>query len=137
MQQRPSKTQLLQAIAKFLVAEAYPSISDKRLNFRVLIAANLANMVAAELESEKALIDEEIARLTDLMPDAVAARAPAEPEADRRELLLQLHRELGERIRQRRFSVEDRRRVWNEVKESLSRTLAIDNPRFDRSQKIE
>ena len=61
MQQRPTKTQLLQAIAKFLVAEAYPSISDKRLSFRMLIAANLANMVSAELESENALIEEEIA----------------------------------------------------------------------------
>jgi hypothetical protein len=137
MQQRPTKTELLQAIAKFLVAEAYPSISDKRLSFRVLIAANLANMVSAELESENALIDEEIARLADLMPDAVAGRAPAESEAERRELLSQLHRELAERIRLHRFSAEEKRRAWNEVKESLSRTLAIDNPRFDRSQKIE
>ncbi len=137
MQQRPTKIELLQAIAKFLVAEAYPSISDKRLSFRVLVAANLANIVAAELESEKTLIDEEISRLADLMPDAVAGRAPAESEAERRELLSQLHRELAERIRQRRFSAEEKRRAWEQVKDSLSRTLSIDNPRFDRSQKIE
>ena len=68
---------------------------------------------------------------------AVAGRARAESEAERRELLSQLHRELAERIRQHRFSAEEKRRAWNEVKESLSRTLAIDNPRFDRSQKIE
>lgn len=137
MQQRPTKTQILEAIAKFLVAEAYPSISDKRLTFRVLIAANLANMVAAELESEKKVIDEEIARLTDLMPDAVVSRAVAESEAERRDLLSQLHRELAERIRRRRFSEGERRRAWDQVKESLRRTLAIDNPRFDLSQKIE
>jgi len=136
MQQRPTKTQILEAIAKFLVAEAYPSISDKRLSFRVLVAANLANMVAAELESEKKVIDEEIARLTDLVPDAVAGRAP-ESEAERRELLSQLHRELAARIRQRRFSEGEQRRAWEQVKEGLRRTLAIDNPRFDLSQKIE
>jgi hypothetical protein len=137
MQQRPTKTQLLQAVAKFLVAEAYPNISDKRLSFRVLIAANLCNIVAAELESEQTLIDEEIARLADLMPDAVAGRAPAESPAERRELLSQLHRELAERIRQDRLSPAAKRRAWAQVKESLSRTLAIDNPRFDRSEKIE
>jgi hypothetical protein len=137
MQQRPTKTQLLQAVAKFLVSEAYPNISDKRLSFRVLIAANLANIVAAELESEQTLIDEEIARLADLMPDAVAGRPPAETPAERRELLSQLHRELAERIRQDRLSPAEKRRAWAQVKESLSRTLAIDNPRFDRSEEIE
>ncbi len=137
MQQRPTKSALLQAIAKFLVGEAYPNIADKRLNFRVLIAANLANMVAAEMESELALMDAELARLAELMPDAAAGREPAQSEVERRQLLLELNRELATRIRQRRFSSKEQQRVWDHVRETLVRTLAIDNPRFDTSSQIE
>ncbi len=136
MQQRPTKTALLQAVARFLVSEVYPSIADKRLNFRVLIAANLANMVAAEMESEHALIDAEIARLTDLMPD-MARPSAAQSESERFQLLSELNRELAARIRQRRLSPAERRRAWAHVRESLIRTLAVDNPRFDASPNIE
>jgi hypothetical protein len=137
MQQRPTKTALLQAIARFLAGEAYPNIPDKRLNFRVLIAANLANMVAAEMESEQALIDAEIARLVQLMPEAAPGRERAQSEVERRELLLELNRELAARIRHRRFSPAEKRRAWAHVKETLARTLEIDNPRFDTSEQIE
>ncbi len=137
MQQRPTRTVLLQAIARFLVAEAYPGIPDKRLNFRVLIAANLANIVAAEMESGQELVDEEVARLAELMPDVAAGRERAQSEAHRRELLLDLSRELAARIRDHRLSASDKRRAWEHVRETLRRTLAIDNPRFDTSHEIE
>jgi hypothetical protein len=137
MQQRPTKTALLEAIAKFLVGEVYPRIADKRLNFRVLIAANLANMVAAELDSEATIIDAEIARLAELMPDAAPDRDRPISDAEQRQLVLELNRELAARIRKRRLSAQERQRAWDHAKETLIRTLAIDNPRFDTSAQIE
>ena len=137
MQQRPSKEALLEAIAKFLVGEVYPHIADKRLNFRVLIAANLASMVAAEMDSEVAMIDAEIARLAELMPDAAPDRDRALSDVERRQLVLELNRELAARIRQSRLSTQGRQQAWEHAKETLIRTLAIDNPRFDLSPQIE
>lgn len=137
MQQRPSQSVLLQAIARFLISDVYPSIPDKRLNFRVLIAAHLANMVSAEIESEHALIEAELARLTELMPDAPAAHRAAQSDAQRLQLLSELNAELAERIRQGRLSPQARRRALSHVKESLLRSLAVDNPRFDTSAEIE
>ena len=42
MQNRPSKTDLLEAVARFLERDVKPAIKDPSLSFRVLIAANLA-----------------------------------------------------------------------------------------------
>ncbi len=136
MQQRPSKSALLQAVARFLIGEAYPNIHDKRLSFRVLIAANLANIVAGEIEFEQVLMDAEIARLKELLPDASERNRP-ESEEERREMLTELNRELAARIRQNSFGPRERGRVWNHVKETLIQTLGIDNPRFDTSAEIE
>lgn len=136
MQQRPTQSALLQAIARFLISDLYPNIPDKRLNFRVLIAAHLANMVSAEMDSEHALIEAEIARLMELMPDASPGRLPAS-DGERLQLVAELNRELAARIRQRRLSADEARRASAHVKETLLRTLAVDNPRFDASPEIE
>jgi len=137
MQQRPTKPALLQAIARFLISEVYPNVPDKRLNFRVLIAANLANMVAAEMESEHTLMEAEMARLAELMPDAVARHGAPQSDIERWRFLSELNRELAARIRQRRLSSAEKRRAWAHVKETLIRTLAVDNPRFDTAPDIE
>lgn len=137
MQLRPTKPALLQAVARFLISEVYPNIPDKRLNFRVLIAANLANMVAAEMDAEHELIEAEIARLAELMPDAPARHQQPQSDLDRLRLLSELNRELATRIRQRRLSPAEKRRAWDHAKETLIRTLAVDNPRFDTAPEIE
>ncbi len=137
MQQRPTKPALLQAIARFLISEVYPNVPDKRLNFRVLIAANLANMVAAEMDSEPALIEAEMARLAELMPDALGRHGIPQSDLEAFRLLSELNRELAARVRQRRLSPAEKRRAWAHVKETLIRTLAVDNPRFDTAPEIE
>jgi|SRR5215472_14990321 len=137
MQERPTKTNLLQAISRFLLGEIHPTVADKRLSFRILIAANLANVVAAEIEAEQAQTEAQISRLAELMPDASAGVESARSELGRRELLSRLNRELTSRIREQRFSDAERERVWRHVKETLMETLAVDNPRFDTSAEIE
>jgi hypothetical protein len=54
MQNRPDKTALLEAVARFLATEVKPAIGDPNLAFRVLVAANLAAVVAAEVATEEA-----------------------------------------------------------------------------------
>jgi len=133
MQQRPSKTELLRAVAQFLLAEAYPAIADKRLNFRVLIAANLANVVATELETGPALIDSEVSRLELLLPD-VAGGDDRQSPAHR---MARLNEELVLRLRSKQFDQRQRDQVWAHVKQTLIETLGIVNPRFDTSPEIE
>ncbi len=55
MQLRPDHATLLDAVAQFLLSEVSASLeANKALQFRVLIAANLANVVANELRTEHA-----------------------------------------------------------------------------------
>ncbi len=136
MQQRPSKIALLQAVAQFLVSEVYPRIDDKRLNFRVLIAANLANVVATEIESDRAVSEDEIGRLRALMPEVAGTSADRLSDPDRQELLGRLNQELVLRIRGNRLGDREKL-VWAHVKETLKQTLTIVNPRFDTSAEIE
>lgn len=132
MQQRPSKTELLRAVAQFLLAEAYPAIADKRLNFRVLIATNLANVVATELERGSSLISGEIARLEALLPDLASSgvQAPAQRAA-------YLNQELVLRLRSKEFNPRAKQQVWAHAKQTLIDTLGIVNPRFDTSAEVE
>jgi hypothetical protein len=136
MQARPSNNDLLQAISKFLLGEIYPAVADQRLRFRVLIAANVANVVAAQLQSLDDLAKAELSRLAELMPDLAAAESPRS-DAECSELVSKLNRELAARIRQRRFAGEQRSRLLRHIKETLIRSLAIENPRFDTSPEIE
>lgn len=49
MQDRPSAEELILAAASFLEQELMPTITDQRLRFRGLVAANLLAIVAREL----------------------------------------------------------------------------------------
>ncbi len=74
MQERPDKQVLLTAIARFLVEEARPALADPRLNFRALIAAHLASVVASELTSDEETVTRELARLRAFFPDSRSRR---------------------------------------------------------------
>src|SRR3970040_954326 len=49
MREQPDKPALLDALAKFLLADLHPAVKDKKLAFRVLIAANLSATLATQL----------------------------------------------------------------------------------------
>ena len=68
MSDRPDKEILLQAVARFLEREVKGAITDPRLAFRVLIAANLTSIVAAESRGEEAQQQAELHRLRALLP---------------------------------------------------------------------
>ncbi|MDD3651356.1 DUF6285 domain-containing protein [Immundisolibacter sp.] len=79
MQDRPSAQELLDAVRLFLATELLPTVSDPRLRFRTLIAANLLDMLRRELALEPDLLAAEYARLATLLGEQ--RPAPAEPRA--------------------------------------------------------
>lgn len=59
MQDRPTADELAEAVAHFLQTELAPTLTDARLRFRTLIAANLMAVLGRELRaSEEPLRDE-------------------------------------------------------------------------------
>ncbi len=123
MHDKPDKVELLQALAEFLMVELKPATTDPRLSFRVLIAANLAQVVANELTVEPALEAAELARLRALLPDA-----PADAPVG------QLNAELAARLRTGRVDFAAARRA---LLETLRDKLKVNNPFFDTRPQVD
>jgi hypothetical protein len=135
MQDRPSKEVLLDALSTFLVQQVRPTISDPALSFRVLIAANLAMVVASEIRSEEGQNAAELERLRELLPDVVVA-CDATLEGSRRAIAT-LNAALVERLRSGTFDAPAFARATAHVKQTLLEKLAVNNPRFETALDIE
>jgi hypothetical protein len=132
MQERPNKLVLLNAISRFLVEEVRPALTDPRLNFRALIAAHLASVVASELSSDEESVTRELARLGRIFPDA--APPPTGSLDARRAYAAELNARLATELRE---GTRPAAEIANLLRESLREKLAIENPRFDTSLTIE
>jgi hypothetical protein len=114
---RPSATELLAAVAHFLEQEALPAL-DGPARFHARVAANVVRQVARELQTEETHLAREWDGLAVLLGDE------APPPADRpllREALLARNEELARRIREGRAD----RGAWRAaVLEHLARTVA-------------
>lgn len=138
MQQRPDKTELLAAVARFLEREVKPAIKDPALAFRVLIAASLTGIVAGELHAEDAATAAELERLAAILPDAAASIGLEKKLATRegrKEALVALNRALCDHIRAGDFAGDAQ--VWSHVSLTLRGELFTSSPRFDTSIDIE
>jgi hypothetical protein len=134
MQERPDKLVLLGAISRFLVEEVRPALTDSRLNFRALIAAHLAHVVATEIGSDEATLTREMARLQPFFPDVPA---PGESFEARRAFVAELNRRLAAMLREEAPADAELARIAAVLRESLREKLAIENPRFDVALDIE
>ncbi len=137
MQERPDKPALLEAVAKFLFADLHPTIEDKRLAFRVLIAANLAATLAGELRSQDSLSLSELSRLRKLYPEAVPEDPESMAAADRLAAARDLNARLALDVRQGRLSADQMAVARACVRRTLEETLAVLNPRFDTARQID
>jgi hypothetical protein len=78
---RPTATELIAAVRQFLEAELLPTLTDQRLRFQTLIAANVLSIAERELATEESeLADEhsfyaELLGLTDRPPGLGELRA--------------------------------------------------------------
>jgi hypothetical protein len=126
MQTRPDQSSLLEAVASFLLTEISPKLeADKALQFRVLIAANLAGVVANELRTQDTRLSTELTRLEALLGRPHAAASVAELEA--------LNRELAGQLRAGAFTGPKLDAAIEHLFATAKETLEVTNPRFDVS----
>jgi len=130
MQERPAPRAVLEALARFLLEELQPTVTDKRLAFRVLIAAHLASTLAAELEVRRPHAEAELLRLRALLPGVGVSAADTEGA------LRALNAALAERL-QRGGALPDDAALRAHLRKTLVDTLSALSPRFDTSLDIE
>jgi len=86
MSERPTAQELTEAILEFLAGEILPTLTDRRLRFRMLVAMNALSIVYRELEKlppEDDAEQRELARAirNGDVPPATVARVKADVEA--------------------------------------------------------
>ncbi len=129
MQDRPDARELVQTVATFIEKEIVPTLSDARLRFRGLIAANVLAIVARELAAGDGSLRNEWQRLNALVGDSAS-----ESPCSERELRDQVHamtRVLSQQIRA--GEAEDEARygeVLKHVEATVIEKLQIANPRY-------
>ena len=130
MQERPNPRAVLEALARFLLEELQPAVKDKRLAFRVLIAAHLAATLANELEARPAHAAAEFLRLQTLLPEVKV------PPDDVHGALHILNATLVERLARGDAPADDVA-LRAHMRKTLADALRVLSPRFDTSSDIE
>ncbi len=139
MQHRPDHSALLEALAQFLLSDVSPKMeADKALQFRVLIAANLAGVVAQELRTEGERFTAEVDRLRALLPlEAAAASGLQSGDRQQRlQALAGLDRALAEKLRAGAFDAAAREQVLAHLMATARDTLQVSNPRFELGEDV-
>jgi hypothetical protein len=137
MQDSPDKAVLLEAVARFLATEVRPALADPALGFQVLIAANLAQIAAAEIRGEDAQDAAQLERLEKFFRPNVPLPAVPATRAERHARIRELEQELVARIRARTLGASEIGDAWALVKQTLREKLAVVNPRFDLREEID
>ncbi len=138
MQTRPDHPTLLDALARFLLEDVSATLEhDKALQFRVLISANLASMVANELRSEPKRLEAEVQRLAALLPDVASALPVSSRDREQQfQSLDALNRALVTRLEAGSLSTEQLAQTFEVLYAAAKDTLAVTNPRFDLSDEV-
>lgn len=135
MQDWPEKEALLAAIGEFLMNDVRPRLTDARLSFRALIAANLAQVVRSELAVEETQDAAELERLRALLPEIPID--VGSDRATRRNAIAELNRALAARLRKGALSPDVLVRARAHLFATLADKLRVNNPLFDLSPEIE
>jgi Domain of unknown function (DUF6285) len=124
MHNRPDHPTLLEALATFLSSDVMPKLeADKALQFRTVIAANLATVIAAELRTMPERLALEGQRLAALLKRPTAPKTLTELE--------QLNAQLAHRLAA--GELVDRETL-NHLLLTARETLLATNPRFQVDQ---
>jgi hypothetical protein len=128
MNDRPTAAELIAAARQYLEGELIPTLTDARLRFQTLVAANVLAIVERELQSEEDQLLREwqwLAKLLELPgpePQPLAARKQAVREANE---------QLCRRIRQGAFDEASQFLVLaRQLRSSVERKLEVANPRY-------
>ncbi|PJZ25273.1 hypothetical protein CH352_15620 [Leptospira hartskeerlii] len=127
MQDKPSATELLEAIQDFLMKEVLPEFRDKDLlAYKTLVSWNMLGVISREIRSGEESLDKELSRLSSLL------RKKSEfPKTwnEKKNLTSTWNEELRDIIRKEKKSLEDTE-YWKHIKESVIEKVEIVNPRF-------
>ena len=128
MNDRPTAPELIQAVLGFLEAELVPSLSDPRLRFHTLVAANVLNIALRELSGEEKQLREEWQLLAPLLGEA--AEGPSCEEELRRGVR-RLNEQLCAAIRSGAFDeAAELAALAALLRRLVVRKLEVANPRY-------
>lgn len=125
MQDKPTSTELLEALAAFLREEVAPKL-EGGLRFKAIVGANVAGIVAREIALGPSQDRAQLARLASLLGEDVTAIAPETIAEQVREWSFELCR---------RIDAGDadegpwRAELLEHLKASVDEKLAVDNPK--------
>jgi hypothetical protein len=129
MQDRPDTRELVQAVEGFLEREIIPTLSEPRLRFRALVAANVLAIVSRELASGDVALREEWRRLIQLL--GKPASEPPRDADELRTLVTALSRDLCARVRAGEADEEPLfGQVLAHAEATVVEKLRIANPRY-------
>ncbi|HEY4116464.1 MAG TPA: DUF6285 domain-containing protein [Byssovorax sp.] len=134
MQNRPEKQALLEAVARFLATDVKAAVKDPSVAFRVLVAANLCAVVAAEVATEEMQEHAELERLVAL---GLAEDKPRAASADRKRAIADANREIVRRARAGELDEDATRRLTEHALITMRGELLAQSPRFDQAMEIE
>lgn len=128
MNDRPSAPELLAAVRLFLEGDLLKSLTDSRLRFQTLIAANVLGIAEREWQQEEEQLEEEARVLGALLSHE---RPNTARVGDLRQTVLALNAELCRRIQAGTFDEPGRFKELGQIlRQSLVRKLQIANPRY-------
>jgi hypothetical protein len=123
MNDRPNATELIEAVRRHLEAEVLPALTDARLKFQTLVAANVLAVAGRELAAEDAMLREEWAAL-------VGTEAPPEQLADLRRAVYDANGAWCARIRAGEFDEPNAfHAVAQRLRPLVEHKLKVANPR--------
>ena len=126
MNDRPTAAELIDAVRGFLEKEMLPTLTDARLRFQTLVAANVLAVAARELATEAVFLEEEWGMLDSLLGrEERPVRTTALKQGIERR-----NRELSQRIRDGDFDeVERFRELASVMRSVVMRKLEVAKPR--------
>jgi hypothetical protein len=131
MHDRPTAVELVNAVRQYLESELLPTLTDARLKFQTLIAANVLSIAERELQGEEAELNDEHASLADLLGLAARPNTLAELRAAVRAA----NERLCERIRDGAYDEPGRfESLARVLRRFVERKLQVANPRYLAAQ---
>lgn len=115
MADRPTATELVEAVAEFLAQEVAPAAADHRLKFRALVAVNALGIALRELEASNSLL--------------LAREQPGDPARQPSNSLLLSDEQARELARQIRAG-EAPEGTHELLKEHVAAKLRVSNPAY-------
>jgi len=123
MQDRPTASELTEAVREFLKNSIFPELQDQRTRFRTLVAMNALGILERELMQEEPLLRVEHERLARLLDKERATPGSLE-ELEKQ--VTELNRGLAERIR----SGEVPEGTFGLLKQTVEDKLKVASPRY-------